>query len=412
MIRNPSKLQALIEEYRRLRNLEGFTPQSRGQRLNSFIAELLQCWGIEAEPNVRGNGEIDVAFEMNNDRFILEAKWEDNPIDTGSVAKLQKRLRQRLGGTIGIFLSMSGFSSETLKDLKEGEQLMVLLLSREHLEAMLSGFIPPQEMIDRLISRASFYGEGLVSLQSLFETKPNELGPIFDSPDEIMREDLVVESVPEFQARIIASNIPLGQSGVAEFLKNKLLLTLYQGIYILDHNRQTLDIWFGMPNCSRNPLVTQNNSVFIVRRAGVGCVRDDKLSIVGGGFCGNVCLFHGKDEGVWVFSNGYPNRMEGGYPQITKLGESIGYEERYEIDYPPACGTNAALISDGRFIVIGTSGLALIEPGISKRILKPESYKSYGIGTSGRRSIHYSIGRGRTFRVGHFERINYPSSKT
>jgi len=370
MIRNPSKLQALIEEYSRLRRLEGFTPQSRGQRLNHFVAELLQCWSIKAKSNIRGSGEIDVGFEMNGRRFILEAKWENRPIGTEPIAKLQKRLRQRLGGTLGLFLSMSGFSPEAVEDLKVGEQLMVLLLSREHLQAMLSGFIPPQELINRLITKAAFYGEGLVSLQSLFETTPpNGLGVIFGSPDEIVREGLVVESIPGFQASVIASNLPFGQSGVAEFSKNKVLLTLKQGIWCLDYERQTLDIWFGMPGCSRNALVTENGAVFMVRKAGIGRLRNGEFCIVGGGFCGNVCLFRGRDEGVWVFSNGYPEGIEGSRPQVTQLGESIGDEKRFEIDYPPACGINAALISDGRFLVIGSGGVAVMEAGVPKKVL-------------------------------------------
>lgn len=72
-LNNLAKLQALIEEYGRLRNLQGFTAQSRGQRLNSFIAELLGCWGIEATAGVRSTGEIDVAFELDGRQFILEA---------------------------------------------------------------------------------------------------------------------------------------------------------------------------------------------------------------------------------------------------------------------------------------------------------------------------------------------------
>lgn len=257
---------------------------------------------------------------------------------------------------------------------------MVLLLAREHLEAMISGFIPPQELINRLITKASFYGESFVSLQSFFEiTPPNELGVLIGSPDETVREDLVVESIPEFQVSTIASDLPFGQSGVAEFSENKVLLTLKQGIYSLDYDRQALDIWFGMPDCSRNVLVTPNGTVFMVRKAGVGCLRNGEFSIVGGGFCGNVCLFHGRDEGVWVFSNGYPDGIRKSSPQVTQLGESLGDEERYEIDYPPACGVNAALISDGRFFVIGSCGVAVIEPGVSKQVLSLDLTNPMGL---------------------------------
>src|SRR5215213_8584543 len=226
MLHNPSKLHALINEYKQLRELREVTPQSRGQRFNSFIAELLQCWGINAAANIRGSGEIDVAFELNGRNFILEAKWEKEPVNTDPIAKLQKRLRQRLAGTIGLLLSMSGFTTDAIKDLKDGEPLAALLFTREHLEAMLSGFLAPEEVIGTAVRRASNYGDGYIPLQQLFDsTSAAELDVTFGSPDEWKNRELIIKSVPSFQATTLASNFSMRQSGVAEFTETELLLT-------------------------------------------------------------------------------------------------------------------------------------------------------------------------------------------
>src|SRR5262245_40670597 len=121
--------QQLVEEYVRLQHLEdGHTPQSRGRRFNGLIADVLRSWGIPAQVAFRAAGEIDVAFSIGNTRYIVEAKWESTPAHTGHIAKLQKRVRQRLAGTYGIFLSMSGYSQEALRDIAHGERLEVLLL--------------------------------------------------------------------------------------------------------------------------------------------------------------------------------------------------------------------------------------------------------------------------------------------
>jgi hypothetical protein len=108
MIRNPTRLQELIREYARLRRLEGMTPQQRGQRFNYFIAEMLGCWGIDARANVLGSGEIDVAFQIDGQRFILEAKWESEPVNSDPIAKLKMRVRQRLAGTLGLVRRQAG----------------------------------------------------------------------------------------------------------------------------------------------------------------------------------------------------------------------------------------------------------------------------------------------------------------
>jgi hypothetical protein len=88
-------LQRLIAEYGQLSRLDGHTPQSRGRRFNEVIAETLRCWGIEAQVSVRSAGEIDVAFAIDNQRYVLEAKWEQSKADTGDLAKLQRRVSQR-----------------------------------------------------------------------------------------------------------------------------------------------------------------------------------------------------------------------------------------------------------------------------------------------------------------------------
>jgi Holliday junction resolvase-like predicted endonuclease len=141
------RLHELIDEYGRMRRLEGMTPQQRGQRLNEFIAELLRCWGLDrVDANVRSAGEIDVTFAVNGTRFILEAKWEQGPVDYGPMAKLRGRITQRLAGTRGVLLSMSGYSDEALEGIVRGQQLDMLLLDRTHLEAMLSGLRSPADL--------------------------------------------------------------------------------------------------------------------------------------------------------------------------------------------------------------------------------------------------------------------------
>lgn len=142
MLKDALTWRKLIKEYGQLRELQGHTPQSRGQRFNEVVASLLRCWDIQAEPNVQTTGEVDVVFAVDGVRFVLEAKWKKKKADTGDLAKLQKRVRQRIAGTYGVFLSMSGYSANALAEVTQGERLEVLLLSATHWEAMLSGLVP------------------------------------------------------------------------------------------------------------------------------------------------------------------------------------------------------------------------------------------------------------------------------
>ncbi len=62
------------------------------------------------------------------------------------MAKLRGRITQRLAGTRGALLSMSGYSDEALEGIVRGQQLDMLLLDRTHLEAMLSGLRSPADL--------------------------------------------------------------------------------------------------------------------------------------------------------------------------------------------------------------------------------------------------------------------------
>jgi hypothetical protein len=94
------RFRELINEYGRMRRLEGMTPLARGQQFNELVAELLRSWGLErVQANVRSVGEIDVTFAVDGTRFLLEAKWEQAPVSFDPIAKLSRRITQRLAGT-------------------------------------------------------------------------------------------------------------------------------------------------------------------------------------------------------------------------------------------------------------------------------------------------------------------------
>lgn len=357
LMQDPEKRRQLIAEYGQLRELPVDKASARGQRFNHFLAELLQSWGIKASSSIRASGEIDVGFELEGQRFVVEAKWEQKRTDTGPIAKLQKRLRQRLGGTIGLFVSMSGYTEDALNDLKEGEQLAVLCLSREHFEAMLSGFVPPNELLSELVTRAALRGEAYVSLTSLFDVPSvNQLELSFEAPVEL--DELLEDSIPGFKAEVAVSSLPFGQSGVAILAPSRILLTLSQGIFEVDLEKQSLRPWLPIPQCSRNVLITQSGSAYVVRKEGVARYSDGELTFVGGGLIGNVSLSEGIDGAAWAFSNGDP---DGAPAMLLRLGEYLGDQKCFVLDYAPASGVNVAQIDSDSFLTVGSAGIGIAQ---------------------------------------------------
>jgi len=177
--------KTLISEYESLVRLDnGMTKQVRGQKFNKLISDVLTNHGIRSRPNNEGPGEIDVVFEMDAQRYVLEAKWESPPVGEGAICKLRDRVRKRLSGTNGIVLSMSGYTSDCLQDMKQGQELNVVLLTREHFEAILYGYLAPAELIRRIYDNAHFRGEPLTTLEKLNTSIHSDLEIQLDDVDE------------------------------------------------------------------------------------------------------------------------------------------------------------------------------------------------------------------------------------
>jgi hypothetical protein len=71
-----------------------------------------------------------------------------------------------------------------------------------------------------------------------------------------------------------------------------------------------------------------------------------------------VSLFEGIDGAPWAFSNGDPY---GSPAVLVRLGERLGDQERFTLDYAPANGVNAAQIDPERFLIIGNAGIVITE---------------------------------------------------
>jgi hypothetical protein len=245
------------------------TPQRHGQRLNDFVAELLRCWGLDrAQANVRSVGEIDVAFAIDGMRFVLEAKWEQEPVSFDPIAKLSRRITQRLVGTRGVFLPMSGYTDDALRDMLRGQQPDMLLLDRTHLEAMLSGLLSPHDLFTELVDRASYRGEVYVQLTDLVVPHDTPSLPALalgSPPDHPV--PVVIETVSGVQAEVLLHGVETCETvvdGVAVDPDGRLLLTMPAGIAQANLGTGSVDWAVPIPSCRHNALPLADGSILVV----------------------------------------------------------------------------------------------------------------------------------------------------
>jgi Holliday junction resolvase-like predicted endonuclease len=373
-LHNPEELQSLISEYGKMKAFDGYSAQTRGQALNELIAKMFTCWGLEAESNVRhknGKGETDTITTINSKHYIIEVKWEQKKTDTGDIAKLQKRVRQRIEGTTGIFISIAGYSPEAIADLTDGERLSIICLDETHLEAMLSGFVPPEEMITKLLKKASLEGIAYSAIENLHRNNPSTTNEIkFTTPPELKP---VIEAAPtNFDLETVLSNIPFGQYGLATRNDNELIITTMDGIHLADHKKSSLHTLLNFPLCQGSALLDNEGNIFIRRYAGVGKLSDGKLTFVGGGLLHGPNLMLHPDNTVRLISYTSENDRIA-KTIISTLGAELGFQKNNYIDMRPFDFNTGCYASDGELVIFGNGGTLVFSEDTRKVIRDYES---------------------------------------
>lgn len=122
--------------------------RERGYALERLLVDLARIEGLEAEPGYIHAGEqVDGNFVLEHRHFLLEAKWHEVPIAASEVFAFQGKLRGKLLGTLGLFVSAGRFAEETPSALVRGKPIDVLLADRDDIELALQTGRSFEEMV-------------------------------------------------------------------------------------------------------------------------------------------------------------------------------------------------------------------------------------------------------------------------
>ncbi len=113
-----------------------------------MLIDLARLERLDAEPSYRGDGEqIDGYFSVDHRHFLLEARWRKLPVTASEVFAFQGKLRGKLLGTLGLFVSISGFADDAPSALVFGKELDVLLADGSDIQLALDAACTFHEMV-------------------------------------------------------------------------------------------------------------------------------------------------------------------------------------------------------------------------------------------------------------------------
>lgn len=113
--------------------------QSRGYHFERLLNALLERDNLSPRTSYKPRGEqIDGSFFFDGRVFLLEAKWHSEPAPASTIYQFKGKVEGKLVGTLGIFVSMAGYTNECVDALVLGKSLNVLLLGQDDIEVALS----------------------------------------------------------------------------------------------------------------------------------------------------------------------------------------------------------------------------------------------------------------------------------
>lgn len=132
--------------------------QKRGYQLERIMYDLFSLFDLDPKASFRNTGEqVDGAFSLDGTDYLFEAKWTGKPIAMDALDALAGKLSRKLDNTLGLFLSISGFSEQALGG-QYGGRRVVLLMDGVDLMAVLDGRIDFVSLLVRKRKHAAFSG--------------------------------------------------------------------------------------------------------------------------------------------------------------------------------------------------------------------------------------------------------------
>lgn len=155
--------QRLAELQRRYMELVSLAPQQRGFALEGLLRDLFDCFDLDPKASFRIVGEqIDGGFSLDQEHFLLEAKWENAPAGREALDVFASKVARRAENTLGLFVAISGFEP-TAVETHSGRRSPLILMDGGDLHAVLDERIDLRELLRRKRRHAAMTGVILIT---------------------------------------------------------------------------------------------------------------------------------------------------------------------------------------------------------------------------------------------------------
>lgn len=197
----------------------------RGRELEKVFFSMLDEANLEPRTSYRPTGEeVDGSFWFEGRTILLEAKWTKNPQPASSLYQFRGKVDGKLIGTVGFFVSMSGFSADAVDALVAGKDLSVILADGDDIRAIAERRYSIDDALRLKLRAAGEVGTPYFALDEKTSTGTNPIVPhvIFvEGRSDVTVLDAIVRRYPTLHhAEIIPSGGPFNMEPLIRAYSN------------------------------------------------------------------------------------------------------------------------------------------------------------------------------------------------
>jgi len=100
----------------------------RGFELEKVLYDIFELFDLDPKASFRNTGEqIDGAFSLEGTEYLFEAKWQSYSVNASDLDSFNGKISRKLDNTLGLFLSINGFSEDAVKIHSAGRSTILLM---------------------------------------------------------------------------------------------------------------------------------------------------------------------------------------------------------------------------------------------------------------------------------------------
>ncbi|AZV69231.1 hypothetical protein DT426_27535 [Bacillus cereus] len=100
----------------------------RGFELEKVLYSIFELFDLDPRASFRNIGEqIDGAFSLEGTDYLFEAKWQSYAVNASDLDAFSGKISRKLDNTLGLFLSINGFSEDAVKIYSLGRSTILLM---------------------------------------------------------------------------------------------------------------------------------------------------------------------------------------------------------------------------------------------------------------------------------------------